>query len=1054
MALELFANSAFTTVTAGGTSAPASGTTEAWTVASSAAFPALAGGAQPATQFHVADPVTATELVAVTAVAGTTWTVTRGAEGTTPVTHAPGFTARQVVSAAVFTQMLGNNPNVLAYGADPTGTVNSTAAIQAALNDCPPGQVVLLPYGLYLVSSPITVPSYTGLVGLGARSAGSNEDWTGFTVHGTFLQITPGFSGIAVLQMSNLSSSYAGGQTFRNFAINSTSFDYGTMHGIYATGSIGAVSIEDVMIHNLGGSGIYQNAVGDEIPDDWYVQGLKVSGCGTGITACAPDSWWIGVEASECQGSNWVISSSGNSRFIGCKAENSKTGYGFYINGVGTSPVHFDTCTSQFNELAGFNITNCAADTVVVLNGCRAVGDGLNVGAHVAGLRVAANSGLVLAPNWVNLTHGSGPAVPYYGAMLTGSSYGLIMTGAYNQGSQAATFDDGTNTLALVNNLPASSPGNQYNVTPTGDTTGVADATLINTIATQFAATGGVINMAAGQYYWAAGTIVIDTAGIYINGPGTACVVNVTGTGTGVRMYSTVSYAPGGLLGGGFTGGFIIDGASAGAGSSGFHIGDIYQLSMDVRVRRFQLAGSVNAWFDNKYYWTEQITGKLWLEEGTTNLLFDNSANTSGSATGSFDRLDMDVFIDNKNKGNLVVLQNGAFITDGKLGIYGNTDQPAAQCAVLTLTGSNVANGYSLISNSVLNIGVELNSISTGTAPYTINFGSAANNIISGCTGIIDFGGNNQFANALNWSGSFEFDGPVFGDNDLMRSMGTGMRPLKVSTLTSGSIIPTRFAAMVVVTQNSNVTGMILQGFNPNLGALLTVVNNGTGSLTFDVPATSHVADGANDTIAAGTAATYTWDKDNVLWYRSQASPARAVSPLAPAAATAETFDRQFASAYLSGLTSGLTYVSAIPLPAGLAVSNITLMVGGLAWTTINVTHGWYALLDSARVVRAVTADQTSGNWGSTFTPVTLAVGTPYTTTYSGLHYIVFCATFTGSSGEFSALPGALGAVSTLTPDLQGTSSSLSTPPTTGTTLAAIATGGTTGADRFYAYTS
>lgn len=95
MATELFTNEAATTVSSGGTGAPAQGTVESWTVSSSSSFPAISGSQQ----FHVADAAAVTEIIAVTAVSGTTWTVTRGAESTTPVTHASGFTVQQVISA-------------------------------------------------------------------------------------------------------------------------------------------------------------------------------------------------------------------------------------------------------------------------------------------------------------------------------------------------------------------------------------------------------------------------------------------------------------------------------------------------------------------------------------------------------------------------------------------------------------------------------------------------------------------------------------------------------------------------------------------------------------------------------------------------------------------------------------------------------------------------------------------------------------------------------------------------------------------------------------------
>ena len=94
--LEVFANNASTTVTSGGTTAPVAGTAESWTVAASASFPVVELGAQV---FHVADPAAPSEMVTVNVTAGTTWQVTRGAEGTTPVAHAGGFQIVQVVTA-------------------------------------------------------------------------------------------------------------------------------------------------------------------------------------------------------------------------------------------------------------------------------------------------------------------------------------------------------------------------------------------------------------------------------------------------------------------------------------------------------------------------------------------------------------------------------------------------------------------------------------------------------------------------------------------------------------------------------------------------------------------------------------------------------------------------------------------------------------------------------------------------------------------------------------------------------------------------------------------
>jgi Pectate lyase superfamily protein len=102
MPVEIFANQPSTTVAAG-QSAVAQGTTQTWTVASSLEFPAASSTATPPTQFHVADTAAGytSELIAVTNVSGTSWTVTRGAEGTAPIAHLANFTITQVITAGV-----------------------------------------------------------------------------------------------------------------------------------------------------------------------------------------------------------------------------------------------------------------------------------------------------------------------------------------------------------------------------------------------------------------------------------------------------------------------------------------------------------------------------------------------------------------------------------------------------------------------------------------------------------------------------------------------------------------------------------------------------------------------------------------------------------------------------------------------------------------------------------------------------------------------------------------------------------------------------------------
>ena len=189
---ELFnENQATTLVLSGGTDAPAAGTSETWTVSTSVPFGAAATGVS---QFHVADaaPAQSTEMIAVTNVSGETWTVTRGAENTTPVVHMAGFQVYQVVTTGFLSsvslpsgsagQTLTLNSSsvtewanapidwinvVTQYGADPSGVANSSTAIQAAItaaldeassqgDDLPQlVPTVYIPFGNYLITTPL-----------------------------------------------------------------------------------------------------------------------------------------------------------------------------------------------------------------------------------------------------------------------------------------------------------------------------------------------------------------------------------------------------------------------------------------------------------------------------------------------------------------------------------------------------------------------------------------------------------------------------------------------------------------------------------------------------------------------------------------------------------------------------------------------------------------------------------------------------------------------------------------------------------------------------------
>ena len=103
MATELLANYTRWTVTSGGTDAPAAGTSQTFTVSSSTGAPAAVTGTSQFRIVDISDSAAPPEIMIVTNVSGTTWTVTRGAEGAAPWAHAANWVAIPVLSQGAIT---------------------------------------------------------------------------------------------------------------------------------------------------------------------------------------------------------------------------------------------------------------------------------------------------------------------------------------------------------------------------------------------------------------------------------------------------------------------------------------------------------------------------------------------------------------------------------------------------------------------------------------------------------------------------------------------------------------------------------------------------------------------------------------------------------------------------------------------------------------------------------------------------------------------------------------------------------------------------------------
>jgi Pectate lyase superfamily protein len=333
--LEVFANDATAVVASGGTTAPSAGTVESWTLSGST-LPAVSSSATPLTQCYITDVANDTEKILVTNISGSTATVTRGSDGTTPVAHTAGFTVRQVVVRASLQAF--QSPDwldvVRQFGADPSGSTDSTTAILNAIGALPAsGGVVYFPAGTYKLSGVITIGSGVTLRGDGAQT--------------TILQQTStSANAIFVTEVST----YVTDVTIEDLQVLGPSS--GTGVGIYGsadsdTQGIFRLRIANVVVTSFGGNGIEIHnpilSVLDQVQSSFNsANGIYLLGVPVG-TSCSLISCYTKSNGSR----GYYLSNMVYSGLVGCAADFNQNGY-------------------VFNVCAGVTVSGCGAESQTV----------------------------------------------------------------------------------------------------------------------------------------------------------------------------------------------------------------------------------------------------------------------------------------------------------------------------------------------------------------------------------------------------------------------------------------------------------------------------------------------------------------------------------------------------------------------------------------------------------------------------------------------------------------------------------------------------------------
>lgn len=309
-------------------------------------------------------------------------------------------------------------------GADPTGVNDSTAAIQAALNDAGSSampRTVYLAAGTWLVSSPLQIPIGVHILGSASASAGAgtavDDDY------GTVLSIASYFGN--PLGLSQPGVFYINGNgvvkyyriTIENLWIdgsNAVAVNGATgIHGISAYGGAFHCRVSGVGMRNIPQDGLHCQADGSSNrADGWLVNhciiqsyGQNPSGTAYGVNWVGQDTCFLNVHVQQTGqattgGACWYIQNGSNCRLIGCRGDQSgDCGFVIDSNPGGTSltdspgsSIALIGCGTENNYNYGLKVTNSSATggqmrTPVLAVGCSWDFDGRGNAAG-AGMRV------------------------------------------------------------------------------------------------------------------------------------------------------------------------------------------------------------------------------------------------------------------------------------------------------------------------------------------------------------------------------------------------------------------------------------------------------------------------------------------------------------------------------------------------------------------------------------------------------------------------------------------------------------------------------------------
>lgn len=802
--------------------------------------------------------------------------------------------------------------NVASYGATGNGTTDDTSALQNAINAAQTrgGGVVFLPAGTYKISAPLTI-SNSGITIAGAGWGGPTG---GGGTFGTVISLANGVNDYAI-KFTPAASVRLDGVTIRDLKINCNGANQTGGGGISAFGSAYGlfdhlwieVPYQDGInftSDNLGGFGHHHVVRGC-----WFHGGTSspLAGGGRGVACISADEIRVShCVFEQCGTSGGTFNgaafydSAGLQTLEGCvfvanPAVNGVEQAKFSANnGSVIVGCTFDGGTGSQLDLAvsgtlsACTVTTCQFYQPINTAACLTLGgQGHTISGNIfrSSHTASASKCAIDASGAAGVSYAIGNTIITDGAWSVGLYNGvanLSISGTANWlnvkdfgATGNGTTDDTAAISAAISALPANGgtvyfPAGTYKVSSTISITAFQRLLGAGVNATQIVSSAATFNIIHAGNRQVDGTMRNDM-----------CVEKMTVSHVGGASSFSCIWVDGGGQG------THIDDVVTNQGKYGFLLTDLDRCEFhNIRASNQRTAGiRCETGLENTY-------GTVAFYDCSVAISDNNgigwwfSTNADQASPNAFDRISIynTLFFMSTGVTGGVGLQidnPGA----NQMSLYSCLfEQNITQVKLTKFTDISFYNCTFLDANGACVDIFQFNTDNHSLAIYGCRLQQATNcfHTLSGFPSLSINGLNSNQGNITNlYSGSFNWrtgtDTNFAGGKNI--DSGNSNNPWShvwqcqldmvesgVNNLTNGASLSPFQTGVIRCQETGNVTGIIL-GTGNDTGELLCVRNESAFTITFDVPGTSHVANGTSCVIAANSIKWFSWSSQNNLWY-------------------------------------------------------------------------------------------------------------------------------------------------------------------------------------------